>query len=305
VNGYTLFNKNVSIEDVVVDGSYRNGIGVISVQSLLIDNAVVINTEGTSPQAGIDFEPNFPGQRLEDLIVRNSIFAGNGETGIQFAVRDSVQVTPVTGLIENVTTYGNGKLGIDLHRDAFPGLEIKDALVVNNGDGGIRVTAGNGPFSIAYSAFAGHPVGGGYGHFAHIAMPGTGTITDDGALDTPIVPAPVFLNTTDPTSPLYFALDPSTSTLISLGDSDGSFIGARGVAGDFDGDANITGFDFLAWQRGESPNNGSAGDLAAWELFFGATGAPLSGLAAGVGAVPEPSTAVLLLAGSLLPRRRG
>ncbi len=67
-----------------------------------------------------------------------------------------------------------------------------------------------------------------------------------------------------------------------------------GVAGDFDGDLDVDGQDFLNWQRGESPNNGNAADLTAWKSGYG-TPANL----AAVGSVPEPTSAVLLLLGSL------
>jgi len=60
--------------------------------------------------------------------------------------------------------------------------------------------------------------------------------------------------------------------------------------GDFNGDGVVDGSDFLAWQRGESPDSLSATDLAAWENNFG--GAPL---VAAVNAVPEPSSALLLV----------
>jgi len=302
-------NKDVTIQDVVIDDVFRNGISVISVRGLLIDNSVIINTgftDGTNPQAGIDFEPNFSTQRIVDVTVRNTIFAGNGNDGIVFAVVEDLEPEPISVLIDNVTLYDNGRFGITLDSEALPNVVIRDTLVVNNDDGGFRVTGATSQ-AIEYSALTGNGAGG-VMNFVNSATPGTGTITNDGALGTPMVSAPVFLNTTDPTDPLYFVLDPSTSTLISLGDSDGSFIGARGVAGDFDADAGIDGFDFLAWQRGESPNNGSTGDLAAWEQFFGEVGAPLSGLAAGVGAVPEPSSSLLLFMGvglgSLLLRRK-
>lgn len=78
----------------------------------------------------------------------------------------------------------------------------------------------------------------------------------------------------------------------------------EGVPGDFDGDSDVDGFDFLSWQRGESPAGFlSPSDLADWEANFGTTGGSLT---AGVGAVPEPSTFMLMFVGLtftfLLPR---
>lgn len=69
------------------------------------------------------------------------------------------------------------------------------------------------------------------------------------------------------------------------------------VSGDFDNDGDVDGRDFLVWQRGESPNPLSASDLALWQSSYGA-----GGLAA-VSAVPEPSTALLLLIGTISLRR--
>ncbi len=75
--------------------------------------------------------------------------------------------------------------------------------------------------------------------------------------------------------------------------------------GDFDGDGDVDGADFLKWQRGESPNgvpgvSVSAADLAEWQGAYG-------NLTAAAGAVPEPSS-VLLLVGmaswGLLGRRK-
>lgn len=68
---------------------------------------------------------------------------------------------------------------------------------------------------------------------------------------------------------------------------------AGGQTGDFDGDGDVDGADFLEWQRGNSPNLGSAGDLLDWENNYGA--APLSGLST----VPEPSSALLIGIGIL------
>jgi hypothetical protein len=68
------------------------------------------------------------------------------------------------------------------------------------------------------------------------------------------------------------------------------------LPGDFDIDGDVDGFDFLQWQRGESPDPLSQSDLADWEANYGMV-APLSAASA---AVPEPTSLVLLSMGGLL-----
>jgi hypothetical protein len=62
-----------------------------------------------------------------------------------------------------------------------------------------------------------------------------------------------------------------------------------GPAGDFDGDSDVDGNDFLRWQRGQSPNPLSPGDLTAWRTNFGTGGA-----VGAAGAVPEPASVALV-----------
>jgi enediyne biosynthesis protein E4 len=70
--------------------------------------------------------------------------------------------------------------------------------------------------------------------------------------------------------------------------------------GDFDGDGDVDGGDFLTWQRGQSPNAISPSDLAAWKANFG-TAPPLT---ASTTPVPEPATMVSLLLGCFIFRMR-
>ncbi len=61
------------------------------------------------------------------------------------------------------------------------------------------------------------------------------------------------------------------------------------ATGDFDGDGDVDGRDFLAWQRGESPNMLSSDDLELWQQGYNSP--PLATSVS----VPEPTTTEILL----------
>lgn len=67
------------------------------------------------------------------------------------------------------------------------------------------------------------------------------------------------------------------------------------AAGDLDADGRFTGSDFLAWQRGDSPQPISDSDLANWQSRYGSQ-SPGPGT---INAIPEPGTAGLLLMATL------
>ncbi len=74
------------------------------------------------------------------------------------------------------------------------------------------------------------------------------------------------------------------------------------LTGDFHGDGDVDGNDFLMWQRGESPLPLSQSDLDDWKANYGATAGPIASAAT----VPEPATAIMLVLGmaALLFRRQ-
>jgi len=89
---------------------------------------------------------------------------------------------------------------------------------------------------------------------------------------------------------------------------DTPFVDSNPSNGDFDGDGDVDGADFLTWQRGlgltgqpdattgDADDDGDVddADLALWKSHYG--GAPA---VAAVGAVPEPASLALLAAGGL------
>lgn len=75
-----LAPENVIIQSVICDKNHRQGISIIGATNLLIEDSVLQDTEGTAPQAGIDWEPDW--QPLRSVMMRNCLVRNNKIKGI-------------------------------------------------------------------------------------------------------------------------------------------------------------------------------------------------------------------------------
>jgi hypothetical protein len=79
-------SKDVRIFCPVLNDNRRNGISVVSADGLTIRKALVCNTHGTDPQAGIDFEPNGNADVLSNILIDAPTTYNNAKIGIAFSI---------------------------------------------------------------------------------------------------------------------------------------------------------------------------------------------------------------------------
>lgn len=74
--------EDIVIRDCEAHGNHRQGLSVISAVRLLVERCVFRGTEGTAPEAGIDFEPDEPDERLVECAVRDCLVDNNAGNGL-------------------------------------------------------------------------------------------------------------------------------------------------------------------------------------------------------------------------------
>ncbi|MCX5759392.1 MAG: right-handed parallel beta-helix repeat-containing protein, partial [Candidatus Hydrogenedentes bacterium] len=132
--------KDVTIRDVTCRNLHRQGISVVCAVDLLIENCVMSDTGGTSPEAGIDFEPNDAGEHMENCVVRNCRMLDNAGAGILVYLKALTgKSTPVSLRFERCLVQGGKDSGIGMGalRDEGPQGNIEfDHCTVENSPGG-------------------------------------------------------------------------------------------------------------------------------------------------------------------------
>lgn len=137
-------SKNINIKDVVCDNNYRQGISVISVNGLLVEDSQFNNTWGTPPSSGVDLEPDSPQELMQNVVFRNCSFKDNYGDGIEvFLANLRSNPPPVSILFERCNITSKRGPGIRVTRIGDDGpegtIEFRNCNVESTEAYGIKV----------------------------------------------------------------------------------------------------------------------------------------------------------------------
>lgn len=128
--------RNVVIRRVDCNENNRQGISVISAENLLIEDVVMRNTNGTAPEAGIDFEPNNDSEVLKNCVMRNCVCEQNAGDGYEFYLPNLTERSEdFSFVIENCVSKNNRKNGFNFMTGSKLDSSLKSArgsLVLKN-----------------------------------------------------------------------------------------------------------------------------------------------------------------------------
>jgi len=136
--------RDVRLRDVVCDENYRQGISIISVEGMLVENCAFNNTWGTPPSAGVDIEPDSAEDTVKNVVFRNCLFEDNYGDGIEvYPLHMSGEAGDITVLFENcrvTSRHGPGIRVSKVPETAPAGLiEFRNCVVENTQGYGIKV----------------------------------------------------------------------------------------------------------------------------------------------------------------------
>jgi len=147
--------SNITLRNVTATNNRRNGLSVISVDGMLVESSVFQTSSGTSPEAGVDFEPNDAQSRLAGIVMRDCRIDFNATYGLIVSLGnldatsapvgllfERVTVGATSSQIPNLVYYGSG--------DSAPTgrVEFRDSLIRKSsvaGAVGVFAKAASGP----------------------------------------------------------------------------------------------------------------------------------------------------------------
>ena len=88
-SGILPYSQDGLIENVISDDNRRQGLSIDSANNLIVRNSTFSNTGGTTeelPESGIDLEPTWDFESLQNIVIEDVTIDNNNGNGIQFAL---------------------------------------------------------------------------------------------------------------------------------------------------------------------------------------------------------------------------
>jgi hypothetical protein len=105
--GALPYSSDILIQEVIVDGAWRNGLSVISAVNLTVRDSTFSNTNGTNPQCGIDLEPDLSTHRLQGITFLNTTLSQNMRCGFTMGPYALINSTyPLDVTIKGMRIHG-------------------------------------------------------------------------------------------------------------------------------------------------------------------------------------------------------
>jgi len=124
-------SENIYVYNSVINGVRRNGVSITSGRNINILNAYIANTNGNSPESGIDIEPNSISDVIENINIRNLTTFNNKWAGMLMVFE---QLKSSKSKVVSVNIDGHKDVG-SKHAIAFHGY--RNDKITNNLSGTI------------------------------------------------------------------------------------------------------------------------------------------------------------------------
>lgn len=103
-----IASENIKFYNCVAQNNRRQGMSVISVDGLYVENCEFLDTQGALPEAGVDIEPGQPNYILNKIHFKNCVAKGNNGRGFQVVlIKSGAESNSVDITFENCRAIGN------------------------------------------------------------------------------------------------------------------------------------------------------------------------------------------------------
>lgn len=126
------YSKNIKVVNPILKNNRRQGISIVSVRGLDILNAKISNSNGASPQCGIDIEPSKSSQYLENIRITNLSTENNEGAGLKLYLRNyRNSPNPISIFVDSINKVSDGFVIKD-HVGLQGNIEIAGYHYLNN-----------------------------------------------------------------------------------------------------------------------------------------------------------------------------